>query len=810
MLSLGLSLATVLAQVRLEGRVVNENNAPLPGARLTLRPGNLVTISDPTGAFFWDVPAAGEYTIDIECAGYFPLRNGKVRPGEEVQFVLNRQREQFESIDVIAPPAVVSLDTTSTAEGVTATQIVNVPYPNTNDLRSALRILPSVRRDQRGGLHINGGSEEQVLYTLNGFNVTDPLTGRFETRLSVESVQSADVVSGRYSAEYGKGSAGALVIHTRSGDDKLRYAATNFLPGVENRKGLVIGDWTPRVNVSGPIRRGRAWFSESFDVQYSKRVVEDLPNGEDRTASWRYSNLLHTQWNITPSNILYASVLNSLWNAPRSNLGALDPVETTIDRRSRQWLFTLKDQIYLPGRALLEVGYGWNRTFGREIPQGQEYYLVLPDGRRGNHFVDAVRKAGRDQVIMNAFLPSFELAGGHQIKSGLDWDRVSYGQEVRRTGYDFYDQGGVLLRRTAFHGNGALRTSNYESAFYVTDSWRVRPRLLLEAGMRADADRVVNRWDVSPRLGVAWSPPGLENTKISGGFARVYDAANLRLFTRPQDQYSLTTYFAQNGAIGRGPALAVFTRGDAALDRPRYHNWSAGFEQRWPRSLYSRFEYLRRRGGRGFTYVNSLEPGAPPPREYLDAFKVPMVDAVYALRNQRRDIFDSLELTVRQTLRSQYEWLGSYTWSRAFSNAVVDLSQEDPILLHDNVGRMPWDAPHRFLSWGYLPTLWKQWAVAYLTELRTGYPFSVQTDAGAVLGGLNTQRFPMHFDLNVHLERRFEMRGHRWAFRFGANNITNRRNPDAVINNPASPRFMTFLGGSGRSTNFRIRWLGRS
>ncbi len=802
------------AQVRVTGRVVNENNAPLAGARLNLRAGAFseVVFSDPGGAFQWTSVRPGDYRVDVECAGYFALRDRPITVAAgagEIQFVLNRLREQFESVEVTAPPAVVSMDTTSSPEGVTGTQIVNVPYPNTNDLRSALRILPNVKRDQRGGLHIHGGGEDQVLYTLNGFNVTDPLTGRFETRLSVEAVQSVDVVSGRYSAEYGKGAAGAMVIHTRSGDDKMRYSATNFVPGVEHRKEWILGDWTPRFNVSGPIRRGRAWFSESVDVQYSQRVVDDLPAGEDRAASWRSSSLTHTQWNLTQSNILYAGLMTNHWIAPRSGLGALDPIETTVDRRSRQWLFHVKDQIYLPKRALVEIGYAWNRTFGREIPQGQELFLLLPDGKRGNHFVDAVRKASRDQVIVNSFLPSFTLAGGHQLKAGLDFDRVTYWQDVRRTGYDYYGAAGVLIRRTVFAGSGELRRSNYESAVYVQDSWRVRPKLLVELGLRGDRDRILDRWSPSPRLGVAWSPPGLEDTKLSAGFAQVFDATNLRLFTRPQDQYALSTYYSSNGTVGRGPAVSVFTIGGDDLRRPRYRNWSAGFEQRWPANLYTRLEYLRRRGGRGFTYVNTITADTSAPPGYPEYFGVSAFDAVYDLTNRRRDSYDSAEITVRQTLRRQYEWLASYTWSRALSNAVLDLSVDDPLLVSDNVGRMPWDAPHRLISWGYLPTFWENWAVAFLTELRSGYPFSIQNDFGGVVGAVNARRFPAYFEANLHLERRFGFRGHRWAFRFGANNLTNRRNPDAVINNPSSPRYLTYLGGSGRSTNFRIRWLGR-
>ena len=130
---------------------------------------------------------------------------------------------------------------------------------------------------------MNGGAEEQILYTLDGFQVNDPLTGRFESRMSLEAVRSMEVTPAN-PAEFGKGSAGVLAIKTSTGDDQFRYSGTNFVPGLEQRKGLYVGGWTPRFNFSGPIKRGRAWFSESLDVQYDKTVVEELPKGQDRTA----------------------------------------------------------------------------------------------------------------------------------------------------------------------------------------------------------------------------------------------------------------------------------------------------------------------------------------------------------------------------------------------------------------------------------------------------------------------------------------------------------------------------------------------
>ena len=67
----------------------------------------------------------------------------------------------------------------------------------------------------------------------------------------MEAVSSLDYLSGRYSPEYGQGSAGTLQIKTQTGDDQFRYSATNFFPGVSTEEGLHLGDWTPRFNLLG-------------------------------------------------------------------------------------------------------------------------------------------------------------------------------------------------------------------------------------------------------------------------------------------------------------------------------------------------------------------------------------------------------------------------------------------------------------------------------------------------------------------------------------------------------------------------------
>jgi hypothetical protein len=253
----------------------------------------------------------------------------------------------------------------------------------------------------------------------------------------------------------------------------------------------------------------------------------------------------------------------------------------------------------------------------------------------------------------------------------------------------------------------------------------------------------------------------------------------------------------------------MFQGPPSPLRRPFANTVNYGAEHHMRGSLALRADVLYRHGTRGFTYLNSVNPLDATVPDWIEPVQAQAVDALFVLTNNRVDTYRAVSVTAKQNFGRMYEWRVNYTWSRALSNAVVDVNLDDPINVLNNAGPMPWDAPHRFVGWGYLPLPFKNWAIATLLDTRTGFPFSARNELGSLTGSVNTLRFPVYFEWNLHFERRFEFRNNRWALRFGANNLTDRANYDTVNNNIGSSRFMEFYGGTGRSVNVRIRWLGR-
>ena len=814
LLSPGFGQTPQQAAIEVNARIVNENEEPIAGATIRVNPGDLRAVSDPAGVAHIELPAPGDYVIDAQHEGNYELRGYAlhVDTSREITLQLATVREVFQSVNVSGSPSPTDVNQTGMERRLDATEINDVPYPSSHSIRNAMKLMPGVVQDSTGALHFDGSAEYQTLYLLNGFDIGDPVTGRFDSRMAVESVQSLDHWTGRYSPEYGRGSAGLLAIQTQTGTDAFHYTATNFIPGIISNDGLHLGGWTPRFGVSGPILKGRAWFSDDIDAEYDISFINGLPPGQNSSSGWSGSNLLHTQFNLTPSNILFADFLLNTANRNNQGLGALDPVSTTTTLRAREYFYSVKDQIYFSHGALFEIGFAQNRFSNRMIPQGTDLYVISPEGRSGNYFVNSYTTSRRDQLLADGYLPSFSFLGSHQLKIGADADRVNYDADIGRTGYEQVGLAGYVLSRTTFQGSGVFQRPNAELASYILDTWRIKPNLQFDLGVRQDWDELVRDVVLSPRFAVAYAPFGSSSTKISAGYAITYDATNLALFSRPLDQIAVTMPLNPDGSVAGPPLESIYVIPSSHLKMPRYQNWSASLNQRLPFRLQANISYLRRDGVNGFTYINPLAPTIP---ETLTGPDSGSFSGTFYLTNQRRDRYDAVQVILRQSLADQFEWMASYTRSHATSNAVLDLSIDQPMQVIDNYGPMPWDAPNRFLEWAYLPVKYvplmrKNWAIAMLVDARTGFPFSAQNQYGVVVGGVDSYRYPFNFDLNLHLERRFTLRGYRFAIRGGFNNITNSRNPTAVNNVIGAPQFLQFYGYEGRHFVVRLRFFGRT
>src|SRR5215510_4655095 len=782
-------------------KVEDETGVAVADARLILTENQTQTVqraaTDAAGRHEFPSLGSGVYQIKAEKEGFYASVVEDFRPTEtgNLAITLYHQQEIAETVNVYDSPRAIDPEKTSTSETLTSREILNLPYPSTRDYRKALPLIPGVIADNTGQIHLGGSATSQILDQLDGFNITHPVTGLLELRVSPDALRAIEAQSSRVSAEFGKGSGGNLNLTTGMCDDRYRFSATNFIPSLQNVKGLNFSEWTPRATFSGPLRKQKAWFFDATDAVVNEEIISELPSGADRNTSWRVDNLLRGQFNLSDRNVLTTGFLINHFQSPHDGLSRFTPLETTTNLHDSAYLVTVKDQIYATSGALLEVGFAVNQFHDEEQPMGNLPYKLTPEGARGNFFKTSAATARRLQGIATLTLPSVNWHGAHEFKFGADLDRITDNQSAARNPILILREDGTLSRQIAFDGSASFSRSNSEGSAFAQDRWSLSNRLLLEAGLRVDRDSIIRQTSVSPRIAAAYLLTNEGNTKLSGGIGLYYDGTNLDLITRPLEGPRIDQFYASDGVTRLGPpVITSFQVNEDNLKVPRFLNWSVGLEQKLPAEVYLDVEFLQKRGHNGLAFFNRGQSG--------------QASGAFELRNDRQDRYDGLQITARRTFKGKYAVLASYARSNARSNAVLDFDIDNVLFSQQAGGPLPWDAPNRFISWGWLPLV-KKFDFAYSIDWRDGFPFSLVNEEQQLVGPPNSQRFPGYFTLDTHLERRFHLFGYYLALRGGVNNLTNRKNPTVVNNNVDSPEFLTFAGTQHRAFTGRIRFLGK-
>lgn len=747
----------------------------------------------PSGEIVFNRLVPGTYSISLQKQGFYTASVDTVNilAGQAVPLEVRLQplREYRTEIEVAAQPSPIDPQQTASAEALNADEIATIPYPTTRDYRNVLPFIPGVIQDTGGQIHVAGSTTQEVQDYLDGFEVSQPAGGTLQVRINPDSLRKIDVLSSRYSVLFGKGSGGLVDLAVQDGDNRFRFDATDFIPTVQNVKGIQFNNWTPRAYVSGPILRNKIWFTLTHEGEIDRDIIKQLPAGADTNSIWRVSDLARVRMNLTEGNVLTLSALLNVLHSNDAGITPLDPVSVSTNQHSTIYVLMAKDQITVAQGSLLEFGAGFERTDTSDFPHGLSPYVFTPTGRTGNFFETSGAVSERTQGFSNFYLKPVKALGTHQLTVGGRADHVLLHQLTSRVPTEFVDANNLLLRQITFQNVPAFGVGTVESSGYLQDRWSAREGVLVEAGGRWDHDSFIGRDLFSPRVAGTYMLHRATETKLSAGTGIYYDRTDLNLLSQSLQGAVLDQFFA--------PAAKTFTTtfmvDPRRLTMPRFVNWSAAVESRLPWSIYGRVEFLRRRGTHGWAYEE--QP-----------------DGSFLLATNRQDHYDAVQVSARKEWKRGYPVLVSYTRSRARSNETIDFSLDNFIVGPQFAGPLPWDAPNLLQSWGSAPLFWKlkKFDIAYSAIWRSGFPFFTVDQFGQLASGPGQFRFPDFFSLNVAIERKFRFHGSYWAARVGLDDITDRQNAATVDNNINSPTFLTFFGQMHRTLNGRIRFLGKA
>jgi hypothetical protein len=792
--------------------VHDEIGVAVPSARVSLASADSKTAvqssTDFAGQVVFRGLLAGLYFISVEKTGFYAQLKQPVRvdENESVEITLPHQQEYKESVQVHYSPPAIDPARLSSSRELTSQEIIELPYPSTRDIRNALPLFPGVLPDNSalGQIHVAGSASNETLYTLDGFDISQPVSGLLDLRMSTDAVRSVDVQTSRYSVADGWSSGGVLSLDTGMGDDHFRFFGTDFVPAVQDRRGIHLGNTTPRFTFSGPLRKGKAWFYEAVEGEYDYNIYTELPPGQDTDHYWRYSTLTSAQFNISQANHLTATYLYNRSSEDHAGLSLTQPLSATTSQVRSADLADLKDQNTWSNGTLLEAGVAFLQFSSDALPLGNLPYVQLPGSASGNYYLTASSTVRRYEGFANVYLPPVQWHGSHQVTMGAAFERTSDGQFAVRRPFDIETNAGVLVRSVTFEGTPSFAQDLFAGSAFVQDRWSPTPRLLVEPGVRFDEDDLLKRALVSPRIAATWMITHDDQTKVSAGVGLYYDRTDLDRLTRPLAGIRQDVFYSPDGVTPLGPPVTTaFEANPAALRAPASVNWSIAVERRLPGAVYLKAEFLEKRGYDGFDYVDE---GLAINQNGLPS------SGLFVLQNGRRDKYDAATISFRHTFRQRYPLFVSYTYSKARSNAALDSSLDLPFFSPQLAGPLPWDAPNRLQFWGATPFR-LPWIHAleldYAFDWRTGYPFNVINLEQELVGLPGEDHFPDYASLDLHVEKRFHLFGFEWALRGGFNNITDRPNPLTVENNIDAPNFRAFGDFQGRAFTGRIRFLGK-
>ena len=775
----------------------------IPGASLKLKRGMQVaeTSANDAGEYEFTKLLPGEYTLEATAEGFkSSSKTIEIRAGAILVEMISLEVAEVTATVTVSSDAAQAVQTAETmsANTVKRNTLKTLPLPN-EQLLDALPLVPGVVRGPDGQIDMNGARASQSSMTVNSANVTDPVTGQFAFNLPIEAVESVQVLTNPYAAEYGKFTGGVTAVATRSGTDKFTVQAQSFFPRFRRRgnKWSGVESFTPRLAFSGPIKKNKLWFMQSFEYRFVRTAVESLPFDKRDTGLESLDSVSQIDWDVNPRHHFTSTFSLFPQKLRFVGLNTFNPEEVTPNYKQRGFFWGLNERWTVSDKALLE-SYLSVKKFDADVfpSSGEQAMNFAPDVNSGNYFNRQDRRSTRVEAleIYNFTPPDF--AGTHFMKVGVGLTHTTFDGRNRSNTVRILRRDGTISQQIDFVGDGLQNRNTTEFSSFFEDKWTINDRLTVEYGVRLDRDTIARENNLAPRLAFAFSPIRDGRTVVRGGIGLFYDRINLNTATFSQLQDRLITRFRLDGQQTSQLQHMVVENGRFLT--PRSVSWNIEFDREWLKNLMVRVGYQQRQATREYI---------------LDPLDSETSGSSLLLSNGGRSRYREFQITTRYTFHGQDELNASYVRSRAIGD-LNDFNSyyanfENPIIRRNERSFLPFDAPNRFVFWGNFSVKYGI-TVAPVLEMRNGFPLSVMDEDRNFVGPRNRAgRFPNFASLDLQVLKSISAPGRfseNYRFRVGVKvfNLTNHFNPRDFQGNLASDEFGGFYNGVGRKFGMKF------
>ena len=800
----------------IRGKVVadiSESPRALPGVVVNLRgerlgDRTLQTVTDYEGSYSFTGLLAGEYQLSINLQGFYTYE-------KKISIQIDATVEHDALLIALTPtgkvlvtddPTEASRTESTTPSVITQAALREAPLID-QKFQDALPLLPGVVRGPDGNLNIKGTRPSQSGILVSSLNVTDPWTGTPAIELPLEAVETVQVHSNPYSAEYGKFTGAVTTIETRSGSNDLRYLFTGVLPRPRWRDGKIygIGAATPRIAVGGPIKKDKLFFFQSLEYRFVRTNVPSLEALEEHQRDVQresFDSFSRLDYVINSNNRLTASFSIFPQKHAYFNLNTFNPADTTANFHQRGWFLAFNEQATFKSGALLQSSFSIKQFDADIFGNSGAPYQITPERNFGGWFDRQHRESRRYELLEIYNLAPFNWRGSHALKVGINYSYTTFTGSDRSTPVSILRADGTTYQQINFAGAGDLARHQNEVSAFVQNKWIVNSRAVFDLGLRYDRDLIGAENNFAPRLGLVLVPASNGRTVMRGGIGLFYDKIALHVGSFEQYQDFVVTTFANNGTTAvDGPRLSLNTA-PSDLENPYSLAWNAQIDHEVDPRLLLRLGYEERSTRRDFV----LQP-------VTDA--ATLNSGRLLLLNSGRSRYRELQAVARFRFQEGRNIFLSYVRSQArgnqndFNHYFGNLKQA--VIRPDEYAKQPFDAPNRMLFWGEFALPFDVVATP-VVDWRTGFPFSLVNEQQDFVGPRNEGgRFPSLFSLDLLVTKGLSIpfRGKKYRGRAGMTifNITNHWNPRDVQNNLDSRQFGTFFNSTGLSVRLKFEFV---
>ncbi|HEX5109891.1 MAG TPA: TonB-dependent receptor [Vicinamibacterales bacterium] len=736
---------------------------------------------------FADVPV-GRYVLKASRPGFDPTDSAPfdVHSGGVAQ-VLVDVRLVFvgPSVEVRAPISPTQSVQPVSSSDMLSGSVLNITPVEGDDFQSLLPLLPGVVRGPDGRLRAKGGQASQGALQISSASLTDPSSGDFDLELPGQSLESVEVLTNPFAAEYGRFSTSLVQIRTKRGTNDWEIKPGNLVPSL--RKGFAsIRRFEPRFSVRGPLRRDRLFLAQDFQFRYVDDPVKSLPDEpgiklRSFDSFTRLDGVLSTRHTLGGLVVVFPRRIEHL------TMDTFRPPETTPEFNQSGTSLGVQDRFAISPTMVLESTFA-GRGFEINVnTEGREPMVYTPETQRGSFFNDQERDVRSIQWVETLSIALDKWRGSHLFKFGFDYQDSHYnGTSVSRP-VEIRRLDGSLAELIVPGAPATQEVSAADLAVFAQDHWRLGSRVTLELGLRIDREDVIERVNWSPRGGVAVTMLPEGRGILRGGVGRFRQRTPLNVGAFGQFESREVTRFGPGGEVTT-PPVTLLNVPAPDLRTPEAVAGNIEWNQRFGRRVLLKANYLRRKGSHEYVIEPDLAQGA------------------LHLQSTGISRYWEVEVTGRYLGGERRDLTVSYVRSRG----TADLNNYDqfygnlrnPIVRANEHNLVPTDVPHRLLIRGTIG-LPGQWDLAPVAEIRSGFPWSAVNEFQDFVGPRNRAgRLPTVSTLDFSLSRPWRL----WKYRFRAgvkvNSVFGASAERDVQGNITSPAFGQFFNPIERSIGF--------